>query len=327
MYQHAHVGPPDATGVQVGPVALSLRWNVHRAASLDASLSEVRDMGFTNIELCGVTERDADSWPELSARWSITATSIHAPCPDRIQDGRRVPGDWLLHDDPMLREAALDGAVRTIRYSESVGVPLVVFHLGTLDLADLYRDLVRAAGERGADESGYRHAVDSYRRARDAEARRRRPWLLNAVDAMVSASDGRVQVCVENRYRFDQVPNLDDAVLLLDRYPPGSPLSYWHDTGHEAAQAFLGLDQPELLHTAQQRLAGLHVHDCVGTDDHRPPGEGEYPFHRLRHLLSPVLPLVLELDPASAPARVVASRGVLVDALTETAQDTRSRTR
>jgi hypothetical protein len=139
------------------------------------------------------------------------------------------------------------------------------------------------------------------RRQRDRKAQECRPRLLSAIDAILAAAAGEVVVCVENRYRFDQLPNLDDVMTLLDWYLPGSGLSYWHDTGHEAAQEYLGLWNLSQFAVAAERLAGLHVHDCVDVDDHRCPGDGIYRFPRLQPLLRPDLPVVIEPNPKISP--------------------------
>jgi sugar phosphate isomerase/epimerase len=280
---------------------MSLRWCVHRAESVSAAVRKVASLGFRQVEVCGLTQAQASEWAQLSAVVGVEAVSVHAPCPDNVRDGQRFPGDWLLDPDTELRTAALGAALGTIRFARDAGIGHVVFHLGTLNLAGLYRKAL-AAGQ----QSRMSPELAAYMSARELAFAEVRDNLLSAVEALLDAAAGEVRVCVENRYRFDQVPNLEDAAILLDRFPAGSGLAYWHDTGHEAAQRYLGLWDDDILSHVSARLVGVHLHDCVGTDDHRPPGEGVYPFAALRDLLRPGMPLVLELDPAAGVDRVLA---------------------
>jgi sugar phosphate isomerase/epimerase len=294
-------------------LAVSLRWNVHRARDVNAAIQAVVDAEFDRVELCGLDEADCSRWPTIALSHHITTVSMHAPCPDQRGPERRVPGDWLVDRDSDLRAAALAGAVNSVRMAAHLGIDRVVFHLGTLGLTEEYRRLLRAVASAETDAT---KARDTYRRQRDRKALECRPWLLAAIDSILDAAAGKVAVCVENRYRFDQLPNLDDVMTLLDRYGAGSGLGYWHDTGHEAVQEYLGLWDPDQFAIAAERLAGIHVHDCVGVDDHRCPGDGVYPFSRLRPFLRPDRPVVIEPNPNISPQQLRSSAGYLEATLT-----------
>jgi sugar phosphate isomerase/epimerase len=285
---------PSDADVRSVSLAVSLRWNVHSTNGVDAAIQGIVGAGFGRVELCGLDEAECLRWPTIAISHQVTAVSMHAPCPDCLDRNRRVPGDWLVDPDPDLRAAAVAGAVNSVRMAAHLGIERVAFHLGTLGLVEEYRRLLHAVTNATPDANAAR---DAYRRLRDRKARECRPWLLSAIDTILDATAGQVAVCVENRYRFDQLPNLDDVMTLFDRYLPGSGLSYWHDTGHEAAQCYLGLWNPDQFAIAVERVAGLHVHDCVEVDDHRCPGDGVYPFGRLRPLLRPDLPVVIEPNP------------------------------
>jgi sugar phosphate isomerase/epimerase len=78
-------------------------------------------------------------------------------------------------------------------------------------------------------------------------------------------------------------------------------VGYWHDTGHAHAQEQLGIvSQAALLEAHGQCLAGLHLHDANGLDDHLAPGLGQVEFGCLKGLADPQRPLVIELAPGTA---------------------------
>lgn len=307
----------SAVATEERSIALSLRWCVHDSGSLEEALGRVVDAGFSAVEVCGLTSGQAERWQECASARGLVTTGVHAPVPDEVRGGRRYPGDWLLSDDPDLRHAARTAAKRTIRFARAIGVPYAVFHLGGLELAGLHHRLCAVVAEEGVMTSAYRAVRNEYREARDRVARRRRRHLMVAVEELLKVADGRVQVCVENRYRYDQVPNLSDIFLLRSRFPDADHLRYWHDTGHEWAQRHLGVWDDLLYAYAVQDLAGLHVHDCVGTDDHRPPGDGDYPFERLRTLVRPGIPLVLEPTPRASAEALTAGGRMLLQRLSE----------
>lgn len=294
-------------------LAVSLRWNVRRTRGVDAAVQAIVGAGFDRVELCGLDEAECLRWPAVALSHRVTAVSMHAPCPDQPGLNRRLPGDWLVHPDGELRAVALTWAVKSVRMAAHLGIERVVFHLGTLGLVEEYRRLLHAVTNATADVT---EARDAYRRQRDHKALECRPWLLTAIDAILDSADGKVAVCVENRYRFDQLPNLDDVMTLFDRYLSGSGLGYWHDTGHEAAQGYLGLWDPDQFAIAAGRLRGIHVHDCVGVDDHRCPGDGVYPFSRLRPFLRPDRPVVIEPNPDMSAQTLRNGTRYLASALT-----------
>jgi sugar phosphate isomerase/epimerase len=298
---------------------MSLRWCVHDSDGASSAVRRVSALGFRRLEVCGLTETEADDWSRIAAEADVEAVSVHAPCPDDVQNDRRTPGDWLLDPDPDLRAAALAAALGTIRFARTIGVRHVVFHLGTLDLQALYRELATAATVSTGEPQRA-----AYRSARDRAFAQVERHLIEAVEALLDAAAGDVQVCVENRYRFDQVPNVEDSARLLARFPAESGLAYWHDTGHEAAQRYLGLWHDGAFGRVSDRLAGMHLHDCAGTDDHRPPGEGNYPFSSLTRLVRPGMPLVLELDPAADGERVCAGERYAAERLELTRPNTSS---
>jgi sugar phosphate isomerase/epimerase len=65
--------------------------------------------------------------------------------------------------------------------------------------------------------------------------------------------------------------------VLLDEFGPA--VGYWHDVGHAFRLEALGFwPQEAWLQRFATRLVGVHLHDSIGMEDHRPPGQGRAPF-------------------------------------------------
>lgn len=276
------------------PLGASLRWNRRRSQTLREALAEIEAAGFDGIELCGVTEAEvADVVTTLDAA-RVRVFSIHAPCPDQSTPSRLYPGDWLASLDPNDFRAALMSAEQSLRFAASIGVECVVFHLGRVTVGEhLYHQLARAVAEASPLESRLRA---TYRVERSTHEGPHLDRVRDALERLLTVADTLgVLVCIELRYRFEQIPNAADAAALLVEFD-GGPLRYWHDTGHASVQQHLGLLSCAELAPLVEVARGAHLHDAVGTDDHRAPGAGDIDFRRVLRELHKEAVLTFELD-------------------------------
>jgi sugar phosphate isomerase/epimerase len=116
----------------------------------------------------------------------------------------------------------------------------------------------------------------------------------------VTAAERRqVRLGLETRYHYHELPGPDDFGPLLEEFA-GSPLGYWHDTGHAHVNEHMGLvAEGQLLEALSGHLIGVHFHDAQGLDDHLPPGSGRIDFKALASSLTPEVVQVLELRPGT----------------------------
>lgn len=285
----------------------SLRWNLRRCRDLAAAVDEVMSAGFERFETCGVRERDAPAAAAYLARRGGTL-SVHAPCPDATQPGGRlVPGDWLASGDASLRQVALRYALGTIDFARAASIGCAVYHLGRVE-TDLDQEaLVAMRRAHGPSSAAYRAEVG--RRLRE-RARRAGPYLERAraaVEALLRSAGRDIVVCIENRYRFDQIPTVEDARRLCEEFGRDG-LAYWHDAGHAHVQEHLCLVADAAAAAPMRHLAGTHLHDALGTRDHLAPGTGEVDFAGLLPVVRRARVHVLELDPGISPAEAAAGR-------------------
>ena len=102
---------------------------------------------------------------------------------------------------------------------------------------------------------------------------------------------------LENRFFYDELPTPDDFAEIF-RTLEGSPIGYWHDTGHARVNECLTVLQPDSLLTHYAaNLIGVHIHDAIGLEDHLAPGSGEIDFEPLKSCLKPDTLKVAELKP------------------------------
>ncbi|MEV6922926.1 TIM barrel protein [Dactylosporangium sp. NPDC051485] len=283
---------------------MSLRWCVHELG-FRAAVRRVRELGVSAVELCGMSGPDVDWWRDEGAGSGLTAVSVHAPCPDGSDASRQYPGDWFLDDDPQRRAAAVSYAVDSIRFARQAGIRHVVYHLGSYQRRELFTALVDAVDAGGPQCRAARQARGAYLQGVEQAATAVRDRLRSTVERLLTEAGEDVVVCLENRYRHDQAPSPAGVVALAEEFRSPA-LGYWHDTGHEAAQRHLGVWDNGAADAALQLLAGMHLHDCGGVDDHRPPGEGYYDFSPILARRAPSMPLVLELASSASAERVLA---------------------
>ncbi|MBI5016100.1 MAG: TIM barrel protein [Deltaproteobacteria bacterium] len=280
------------------------------------------DLGLSALELdYRVTAAQMKEIRPFLTRDELRVVSVHHPFPRRPELSpldAHVDRARLSAVDEDERRAAVRIGTETLARAADVGAGAVVLHLGDVELGDEIdpRELSRfvRAGKRETGE---------YEDLRARVAARRRSRAPSHVDAVLRSLDRlaeeavRRDVCLglENRYHPEQIPDRDELTTIF-RELAGAPLGYWHDTGHAASLVALGfLEQPtELAEAFQARLLGLHLHDAIGLDDHKAPGQGEVDFAALASLSAAETRLVLEVHPPAAPQAVREATGVLADA-------------
>ncbi len=298
-------------------------WTLREPAPPGGAIAEgCLRLGLQALELDYRVTRE--QFRQLEARLvrdGIRVSSIHHPFPrpahvpaaSAHEDGARFSSL-----DAGERRAAVRQAGEGLAHAEGLGAGTLVLHLGevVLDPGVDPRALATMVRQGARDTAPYEHAKDEVLAARRAAAPRHVDAVLSSLDRLASEALRRgVRLGLENRYHPEQIPTLDELAFLFAELA-GAPLAYWHDTGHASAWATLGLlaSQTEPLERFGSRLAGLHLHDAEGLDDHRAPGEGTLDFAAMSPWVPEGAELVLEVHPRAEEAAVTASQGVLARA-------------
>ena len=99
---------------------------------------------------------------------------------------------------------------------------------------------------------------------------------------------------------------------LILREFDGGAVRYWHDVGHALNHQRLGIGSQEAwLEAYGTRLAGTHLHDIRGGEDHLAPGTGEADFAAiLRHLPADAIK-IMEVRSSVPREELLAARDML----------------
>jgi sugar phosphate isomerase/epimerase len=239
---------------------------------------------------------------ELKPR-GLTVASVHNffPLPPDMPR-ERASGDLfnLASPDKETRLIAVRLTQRTLEQAAELEAGVVVLHLGWVEgLED--RKVTREAALAG----GPTPELKAHQELRRAKA----PAALDAVSFALDRVVARavqlgLALGLENRFHAFQVPNLDEAAFLLERFA-GAPVGYWHDTGHAHNRELAGLNPASAwLARLGGKLIGCHLHDAVGPADHQLPGRGDMDWPALARLMLPASPKVMELRPGPSAAEV-----------------------
>lgn len=278
-------------------ISLSTSWSPRKRPSLAKVFAAGQKIGFRSFEL-GVSPAPFDLKAVLGAieRDGITISSIHAVCSEREVPPANRRGDFIAEPDEARRRDGVALVKETIDIARQVNAPAVVLHCGVLPLLDA-RIVQRALCRLAANTAEPLHDPPELRPL--VELRRRvAPPYLDALEASLKelteyAPD--LLLGLENRYYIGELPYGDEFQRMFDRVAAPN-LRYWHDVGHAYVLDRIGfIDHLGLLERYAGRLAGIHLHDIRGCEDHRPPGTGDFDFGLLARHLRPDVIRVMEI--------------------------------
>ncbi|GIW08476.1 MAG: hypothetical protein KatS3mg060_3281 [Dehalococcoidia bacterium] len=240
--------------------------------------------------------------------------SLHNPCPAcRVDDGRWSYELSLGATDEDERREAVRLTLATIDNAARIGAEAIVVHVATIPVDTSkqarLRELVNA-GERGSDE--FWAVRDALAAERAANAGRHLEQSIRSIRAIAGyAAERRVQVGIETRYNVYEIPNLEEAHLLLEAGREG-PVGYWHDVGHAAGQELLGFGtHRDWLESLGPRIIGVHLHELRGVKDHFALGTGEMDWPLVAAHLPAAALRVCEFDRRNSPDDVARAFAVL----------------
>ena len=217
-------------------------------------------------------------------------------------------GDLFLLSSPDrdMRSQAIKATVRSIEIAADWGAAAVVLHCGKVQIVPQLEELHRY-WRRGNIQS---EAAQAFIQRQQSLIAKAKPVYLNSLirsldKLVVSAEKYGVKLGLENRFHYHELPGAQDFQTIFQIFT-GSPLGYWHDTGHaHANEMFTFLKPNELLNAYAKYIIGIHLHDAVGIDDHLPPGTGEINFDHIRALIPKDTICILELKPGTGHKQLI----------------------
>ena len=292
--------------------SFSTCWNSHRHADGRALLREIRDLGFEYAELSHGTRLGLlPGILDAVDAGEIKISSLHNFCPLPMGVTHASPNLYQFSaGNARERELAVKHTLKTLELAGRVKAPVVVLHLGSLELKDYTGKLCELL------KRGERH-TPKYEKLRAETAARRearkQPFVERVYETLKKilpeAEQRGVKLGIENRQALEEIP-LDGDFENFFRDFDSSNMVYWHDTGHAQIKENLGfIRQTQPLELLGARLAGLHVHDVkFPADDHAAPGTGTIDFAKLKPFVKAGHVKVFELSPGLSADAV--KRGV-----------------
>jgi len=310
-------------------IAISTIWNSLGHEDGGQLLAELNDLGFNAVQLdCKITEKLLIQM-EPQFRTDMKVVSVHNffPMPPGVLQenvdavSRRRPllfADLFLLSSPYKdeREEAVKHTISTIELASDLEIPVVVLHLGYVDVKDESKRLFDFYkwGEREFEAFG--ELVTEVRGKRERKQQKYQDAVLFSLDKLNRrAMDLDILLALENRPRYHQIPDFYELELFFAEFDGGN-LRYWHDTGHAAIQEKVGiLKQERLLKTYSEQLIGIELHDVKELDEYLPPGTGELDFKEILRYVPGEVVKVLEIQKAENEEEVIEGRKIVEEIL------------
>jgi sugar phosphate isomerase/epimerase len=206
------------------------------------------------------------------------------------------------------RALAVRHLVGTLETANDLEVDRVVVHGGFIEGLEEDMKELREVRSSGLSDGRLEEVRDRLLRKRETNADGFLDRLLKSIDECIrSAERLGVTLCMENRADPYQLPDLGEMRKLFETFD-GGPVGLWLDLGHTVRQERLGLcDVADWMEFPMELLQGIHVHDCKGFSDHRPPGEGDADLTRFRPVLTRSPVLIFEIEKSFERSRVIDS--------------------
>jgi len=271
--------------------SFSTCWNSSRHTDGRAMLREIRDLGFDYAELShGIRISLMPGILEAVAAGEMKISTLHNFCPLPVGVTHSSPNLYEFSaESPRDRELAVRHTLKTFDFAERVKAPLVVLHLGSMDLKD-YTGKLEDMLERGQkDTPRFQKLVAEAAAKREARKEVFFERTKETLRLLLPEAQKRgLKLGCENREGIEELPLEHDFRLFFREF--GSPnVVYWHDTGHAQMKENLGfIRHADHLASLADRLAGFHIHDVqFPTRDHCAPGTGMIDFAALKPFVKP----------------------------------------
>jgi sugar phosphate isomerase/epimerase len=281
--------------------SLSTCWNAHRHTDGRAMLREIRDLGFGFAELSHDTRISLmPGILEAVDAGEIRISSLHNFCPLPMGVNHAAPNLYQFSAErPRERELALRYTLKTLDFAARIKAPLVVLHLGSIEMKDYTEKLLDLVARGEKDSPKYHKLCVELEEKREA---RKEPFMQRVREVLKQllpeAESRGIRLGCENRMALEELPIESDFQFLF-RELTSPNLVYWHDTGHAQIKENLGFIHHAMhLESQRERLYGFHIHDVQFPGrDHCSPGSGTLDFAALKPLVKPEHIKVFEFSP------------------------------
>jgi len=287
--------------------SISTSWRSGRIDDAKELIDAVKDVGFDSVELeFRLKPETFDDIRKNMKSWGLSVSSLHAVCPSPTGRKRGAELFLLSDEDEERRKKGVADIIDTIRRGADIGAKAIVVHAGRVPMQEPIYERMKLYDEGKIESAEADAALHRMLLDRMSNVKRVFPQLLKSLEEInEEAVRYGIDIGLENRYYFGEMPNLEEFGIIFNRFD-GGRLKYWHDVGHAHVQeVLLGVSQKVLLETLSDRLIGIHLHDVKsGYTDHNEPGSGSVDFEMIKSFLRPDTIRVVELNARVEPENV-----------------------
>lgn len=264
-------------------------------------LREIQGLGFARAELShGIRISLLPGIIEAVDAGEIQISSLHNFCPLPMGVNHAAPNLYRFSSpNPRERENAWRHTMKTLETAARLKAPVVVLHLGAIEMKEFTDKLLEMAGNGQKDTPKYEKLCAELMEKREEKKVEPMDLAGEMLGRLAVEAEARgIRLGVENRAALEEIPLEDDLRFLLREFNRPS-VGYWHDTGHAQIKENLGFISHALhLESLAERLIGFHIHDVeFPGHDHRAPGSGMIDFAALKPMVKPEHVKVFEFSP------------------------------
>ena len=300
-------------------LGISTAWWRDSSLSGEEIIQDILDLGFHGMEL--EYRLTQTRYQEMKAylKKGITVLSVHNyfPKPDDPSVGEGGGDLFLLSSaDSDERARAIKYTIKTLRHANDLEVPVVVLHLGRVAMPSP-KAIIRKLFEEGKmHHSEGLDFLKGQKEMRHSKKQKNVDAVLGSLDKLNREAERQgVILGIENRSHFHEIPNFEEIGMILMEFG-GGRIRYWHDVGHAVVQENMGIcKQKALLEAYAHSMAGIHVHDVRGIEDHMAPGQGDVDFEQFKPYIKPETIQILELHPKVNREAIKKGRSIIEGAL------------
>src|SRR5881397_1479438 len=182
--------------------SFSTCWNSHRHTDGRAMLREIRELGFEYAELSHGTRISLlPGILEAVDAGEIKISSLHNFCPLPMGVEHAAPNIFkFTADNPRERENAFKHTLKTLDTAARVKAPLVVLHMGCIEMKDYTDKLLDLVGEGKNDTPKYEKLCEEAALKREEKKEKAMTFAYELLRRLVAEAEPRgLKLGIENR--------------------------------------------------------------------------------------------------------------------------------
>lgn len=287
-------------------LALSTSWNAFRFNEVKPMVAEIVKCGFREVELSfNLPALMTQEIEKLVRNKEITVTSVHnfCPIPEGVERIMALPDYYSMSSlSESERALSVKYTKATIDTACALNAKVVVLHTGRVDVPERTIELIALyrRGLKGTAE--YEELKGDLVREREQVSEKFLERALKSLEELCRYAQGKgISLGIENRFYWREIPTIKEIGIIFSKLNCPN-IFYWHDTGHAQVSENLGLAaHAQYLEFYSGKMAGMHLHDVSGCDDHLAPFKGKLDFGSLKkYLKKDTIKVVEAHHPATA---------------------------